>query len=73
VVERDQGGGGVGAAAAQTAPHGQVLVDADERAPTGAGRLLQQTGGAYRQIGLRRHADDFAMAGDRAIVAHFEP
>src|SRR5690606_35688772 len=64
VVETEQGGGGIGAAAAEAAPRGQALDEADIGAAPAARRLLEGQGGTDDQVVL------LGNSGERVEQAH---
>ncbi|CAM2148311.1 hypothetical protein PT2222_10465 [Paraburkholderia tropica] len=68
-VQREQRGGRVGAAAAETGAHRQTLFDVDLDAFLRTRVLLEQLGRAHGEIVFGRHAFDFDGARDAAVVA----
>src|SRR5690606_25013681 len=72
VVEADQGGSGVRAATADAAAHGQALVQPDIHARSAAAGGLQLAGGADDQVAVMRHAGNFGMQADLAVLAQGE-
>ena len=69
---QEQGGGGIRAAATDTAAHGQALVQPDIGAQRGAGGLLQASGGAHDQVAVMRHAVDGRVQVNLAILTQAE-
>ena len=72
MVQGQERRGGVGAAAADAAPHGQALVQPDVDALRAAGGFLQPARGAHDQVAVVRHPGDFRVQAYLAVLAGFE-
>ncbi len=68
-VERQQRGGGVGAAATEAGTLRQALLDGDIDAEPRSGVSLQQARRAHREVALRRHAGQGCFVHDPAVGA----
>ncbi|MDT4826842.1 hypothetical protein FQZ97_601620 [compost metagenome] len=72
VIQAEQGGGRVGAAAADATAHGQALVQPDVGAQGAAGLLLQPARGADDQVAVVGDAGNVAVQADFAVLAQGE-
>src|SRR5690554_231288 len=70
MIQSQQAGGGIGAAAADAAANRQVLVQPDVGSQPAVAVLLQQAGGPHNQIVGAGYSGQLAVQQQLAVITH---